>query len=79
MIPKDYFERPDSPMRNSPIGRIMRQLEFLHPDMRAHDLREMAHERNHTSGPQQVKWTKEESECLKAWVDLPLSSPAGPR
>ena len=35
MIPTEYFERPDTPMLNSPIGTAMCRVSELYPDLSA--------------------------------------------
>ena len=78
MIPKDYFSRTDTPSENSPIGRIMRDLNCLYPGLYPHQLREQANLRIHNGGPGKVKWTKEEAKTLREWADSPPSG-AGDR
>jgi len=35
MIPTEYFDRPDMPAKNSPVGKLMRKIHarFPHPDL----------------------------------------------
>ena len=65
MIPVGYFDRADTPSLDSPIGRIMRQLDALAPEMPAEELRAVANERIHSNGPGRVKWSLDESKRLK--------------
>lgn len=65
MISTDYFDRRETPAQNSPIARIMRELDVIYPDLPAEELRAVANKRIHSGGPARVKWTREESRSLK--------------
>lgn len=79
MIPRDYFQRPDTPSLNSPVGRIMRDLAYLYPHIPAEELRELANTRIHSGGPQKVKWTKDESQRLKNREETAVAGAGGRR
>lgn len=83
MIPSGYFDRRDTPAKNSPIARIMRELDVIYSESPAEELRAMANRRIHSNGPGNVKWSKEESIALRNAGVFPvnrqgarLSSPA---
>src|SRR5271155_1647178 len=75
---EQYFSREDTPSRNSPIARLIRQLDAIYPEMSAHELRGAANRRIHTGGPGRVKWSRAESKALKEARVLPDSN-AGER
>ena len=74
MIPTDYFEGHDTPAKNSPIARIMRELDVIYPESPAEELRAVANKRIHSGGPGKVKWSREESQALKDAGVFPGSS-----
>lgn len=75
MIPAEYWLDPHSPQRNSPVGKIMRQLEILYPEVEADLLREMARDRVNTAGPGQARWSREERQRLKEWAESRIPGP----
>jgi hypothetical protein len=73
VIPADYFDRSGTSAKDSPVARIMRQLNVLYAELPAADLRALANKRIHTGGQANVKWSREEARRLKDAGVLPGS------
>ena len=66
MIPADYFLQRTNPSFNSPVGKIMRNLDIIYPHKTADELRKEANSRITTDGGWRIVLTPEEKEIYKA-------------
>lgn len=44
MIPESYWKREDTPMKNSPVGKVMQDLITEYPQLTPHQACDLVHE-----------------------------------